>query len=73
MGQAELHGIVGALRRQWMEGGISERQEWLWGACVSELEYRWRVTRPGRDRCSCEFCIPPFLDEDPTDATVSSG
>jgi hypothetical protein len=45
---------------------LSEQQEWLYDACVSELEYRRRVTRPIWRCCSCRYCVPPFPDDLPT-------
>jgi hypothetical protein len=41
---------------------LSEAQDWLWNAGISELEYRWRATPRGEQRCSCSLCIPPFYD-----------
>jgi hypothetical protein len=41
---------------------LSESQEWLWRAVISELEYRWRTTS-GLQRCSCMLCVPPFPED----------
>lgn len=44
--------------------GISDAQEWLWDAVISELEYRRRRDRGRIVACSCMLCIPPFPDVD---------
>jgi hypothetical protein len=38
---------------------LSDAQEWLWDAVVSELEYRHRQAPPLK-RCSCLLCLAPF-------------
>lgn len=58
----QLHGLAGRLDREQRQRDPSAGQEWLWGAVLSELEYRWRHPRGGELRCSCEWCISPFLD-----------
>jgi len=60
MTSEDLHAIVGRFQRQQADKDLTERQEWLWDAIISELEYRHRQTRPAWQRCSCEFCVPPF-------------
>lgn len=50
------------LRRQSLQKDLTGRQEWLWDACISELEYRQRREVNAGQRCSCELCIPPFPD-----------
>ncbi len=57
---ASLHGLVGRLHRQRTGENLSDAQEWLWDACLSELEYRWRREPRVLRRCSCMFCVPPF-------------
>jgi len=55
-----LHGIALRLMHVDQDQGLTEGQEWLWAALISELEYRWR--HPGRNegRCVCMLCIAPF-------------
>lgn len=60
--QRQLHGLAFKLRRLASTEGLSDRQEWLWDACVSELEYRWRRDVGSVWLCACELCIPPFPD-----------
>lgn len=56
----ELHAIAWKTRQlSWIDP-LSEGQEWLWEAIVSELEYRRRSCRPVWKRCSCELCVGPF-------------
>lgn len=59
----ELHQIAGRFARQMREQDLTERQEWLFDACISELEYRRRVTRPTWRACACYLCVSPFPDE----------
>lgn len=56
----QLHALAFSLRYRDQEQPLSDRQEWLWAACISELEYRHRSERTIWIRCSCELCIPPF-------------
>lgn len=63
MTSAGLHGILGRFDRQRQGQDLSEGQEWLYDACVSELEYRRRTTRPMWRACACRYCIPPFPDD----------
>lgn len=65
LSSADLHAIAGRFARQRRCVDLTDRQEWLWDACVSELEYRQRTTSPSWQRCSCHLCIPPFPDEAP--------
>jgi hypothetical protein len=58
----ELHGIVGRFNLQRAHTDLSEGQEWLWDACISELEYRRRIARPSWRACACMFCFSPFED-----------
>ena len=55
-----LHAMAGRFRREQETADLTEPQEWLWRALISELEYRHRTTRPAWRRCSCELCVPPF-------------
>lgn len=65
LGSRELHGLTGHLWRRWAEGTATDRQEWLWEACVSELEYRQRHRQAGPwSWCVCQFCIAPFVEEE---------
>jgi len=57
-----VHGIAFRLMQEERTADISDRQEWLWNACISELEWR-HVNEPRfLKRCSCELCVPPFPD-----------
>lgn len=60
MPSRDLHGILGRFDRQRTGQDLSDGQEWLYDACVSELEYRRRQTRPIWQACACRYCIPPF-------------
>jgi len=57
-----LHGLALRLMKMGTTTDLSESQEWLWRAVISELEYRWRTTS-GLQRCSCMLCVPPFPEE----------
>jgi hypothetical protein len=60
-----LHGICGKLTHDQVTEDLSERQEWLWEAVLSELAYRNRRRGPGT-RCTCQWCWGPFdfLEDD---------
>lgn len=58
-----IHGVVAKMNRQRMSADLSDAQEWLWEACISELEYRRRTTRPAWRACACQFCFDPFTGE----------
>jgi hypothetical protein len=55
-----LHGLLFKMDHQRQGADLSERQEWLWDAGVSELEWRWLHPGPGEQRCACRLCVPPF-------------
>ena len=57
-----LHGLALKLMRLGEREDLSDAQEWLWSAVVSELEYRRRTERNPWLKCSCMLCIPPFED-----------
>lgn len=57
-----LHALAMKMNLDRSSGDLSEAQEWLFDACVSELEYRRRRTRPVWRCCSCFLCLPPFKD-----------
>lgn len=59
-----LHGIAFRLMEVSRTVDLTEGQEWLWAALVSELEYRFRHPGPGERRCACMMCVPPFPDAD---------
>ena len=59
-----LHGIPGKFDRDRRSADLTSAQEWLYDACVSELEYRRRRARHVLDSCSCRYCVPPFEFED---------
>jgi hypothetical protein len=66
MSDRELHQVGFRFQHERAEAGLTERQEWLWDAIISELEWRRSVTRWPESRCSCELCWGPFdpqLDE----------
>ncbi len=54
-----LHGLALRLMSDSTRQDLTDGQEWLWSAVISELEYRHRAARP-EARCACELCIPPF-------------
>jgi hypothetical protein len=58
-----LHGIATSLLKGQETEDLSDRQEWLWNAIISELEWRWHRKRPVWQRCSCYLCVPPFPDD----------
>ena len=57
-----LHGLALRLMKMGTTQDLSASQEWLWDACVSELE--WRRAHHPRPQwaCACMLCIPPFPD-----------
>lgn len=55
-----LHGLALRLMKMGQAKDLSDGQEWLWGAVVSELEYRRRRDLGTVRACSCMLCIPPF-------------
>lgn len=62
MGDGTLHGLALQLRQSRLDDRITERQEWLWDAVVSELEYRWRKhTDSPLKRCWCDVCAPTLF------------
>lgn len=58
-----LHGLALKTQRSFEVGWISDRQEWMLEACISELEYRARRdARAGIKACVCQMCCGPFDD-----------
>lgn len=57
-----LHGLALRLMNLRTSEDLSDAQEWLWDAVISELEYRRRRARGSLQACSCMLCIPPFPD-----------
>ena len=55
-----LHALAFKLQRLSVSTDLSPGQEWLFEACVSELEYRRRTTRWPEVRCTCQLCFGPF-------------
>jgi hypothetical protein len=55
-----LHAVLGRFDRERRSRDLSEAQEWLYDAMVSELEWRRRHTRPVWQACSCHYCFGPF-------------
>jgi hypothetical protein len=66
----ELHALAWYLQHTSTRQNLSRRQEWLWGRCVAELEWRRATTRPVYMRCSCELCCPPFFDLLPSESST---
>lgn len=60
MDARQLHATAGKLQRLRATDGVSVRQEWLWDALISELEYRRRREKDPWKMCLCEFCCDPF-------------
>lgn len=60
MTSKEVHAVALKFRRDQEHHDLTEAQEWLWGALISELEYRHRNTKPAWQRCACELCVAPF-------------
>lgn len=64
MPSTPLHSLAGRLLRGFEEDALTDRQDWLYGCVVNELEYRRRhALRAGGAlrACHCWFCLP--LDE----------
>lgn len=59
-----LHAVAMKMNRQRTGEDLTDAQEWLYDAIVSELEYRRRRARPMWRACSCMLCIPPFPEGD---------
>jgi hypothetical protein len=57
-----LHGLALRLMTESTRHDLSDGQEWLWSAVISELEWRNRQRAP-LERCSCELCVQPFPDD----------
>ncbi len=57
-----LHGLALRLMNEERGQDLSSGQEWLWHACISELEWRWRNAKKSEQRCVCLLCVPPFPD-----------
>ncbi len=60
MSDRELHQIGFRFAHERQEVDLSDAQEWLWDAIISELEYRRRRARPAYTACACELCFSPF-------------
>jgi hypothetical protein len=58
----DIHKVALRFHHERMTEGLTERQEWLWDALISELEYRFREgMRSSRyPVCSCWLCFGPF-------------
>ena len=65
MNQSALHGLTLHLRHASTVEDLTDRQEWLWLACISELEYRQRHMSSAWPRCACELCCQPFPELPP--------
>jgi hypothetical protein len=53
----DLHAIATRFNHQRVTEDLSERQEWLYDAVISELMYRRRQTRPMWKACACFLCL----------------
>lgn len=62
MDRPQLHSMAVKLGRLRNTTGISARQEWLWDALISELEYRHLHEPDVGARCCCELCWVPYDD-----------
>lgn len=60
MSSRELHAIAFRFNYDRMTDVLSDPQEWLYDALVSELEWRRSRARWPEHRCSCEICWGPF-------------
>jgi hypothetical protein len=60
---SDLHAIATRFNHQRVSEDLSDRQEWLYDAVISELEYRRRVTRPFWKACACYLCVGPFPED----------
>jgi hypothetical protein len=73
MEDRELHAVAFRLQHERMQAGLTDAQEWLFDALVSELEFRRRrATWPSR-KCSCELCIGPFEFDLPPESSTLGG
>lgn len=72
MTSLSLHRLGGRLINDARIRDLSSRQEAVWAAVVSELEYRNR-RRIIKDRCTCLICVGPFVEEDPNPAERLEG
>lgn len=59
-----LHGLAMRLMNLRSGEDLSDAQEWLWDAVISELEYRRRRDLGRVRACSCMLCVPPFPEPD---------
>jgi len=62
MTSREIHAIAFRFNYERKEADLSEQQEWLYDALISELEWRRSHARWPEGRCSCELCFGPFPD-----------
>lgn len=73
MSDSECHSILFRFAHMRESEDLTDRQEWLHDALVSELEYRRRHARPAWKACSCQFCFSPFPDALPSEAAALGG
>jgi len=57
MSDTEVHAIAWRFMHERQEADLSRAQEWLFDACISELEHRRRTAPHVLQRCSCELCF----------------
>jgi hypothetical protein len=73
MADRELHAVAFRLQHERKEAGLSDAQEWLFDALISELEFRRRRALWPDRKCSCELCIGPFEFDLPPEAPPLGG
>lgn len=58
----DLHAVAGRFDHERRSADLTGQQEWLYDACINELEYRRRaaIRRRPLTACSCRYCMPPF-------------
>jgi hypothetical protein len=64
MSDRDLHGVVGRFVRLQRTQDLTPGQEWLLEIGFADLEWRRRTCYPVWRSCSCQFCVPPFIDGD---------
>lgn len=65
-----IHAVLGRFDRMRRTQDLSDAQEWLYDACISELQYRRRIARPTWTACSCWYCFEPV---EPGDGPFDDG
>lgn len=60
----ELHALALKLRRDFVDGELSDRQDWLLDRCFAELEYRHQHPEKYAS-CWCDVCVASWDDACP--------